>query len=1042
MNADRGLDQYGTLAPIGAGSMGRVYAGFDATRGLEVAIKRLHRPDPAAAQRMRREARVLQRLDHPNLCPLLDWGESGADVWLVMPLLRGADLQSCLADLDLETRLQVLVQACLGVHAAHEAGLVHRDLKPANLWVDRDHPDGLRVWVMDFGIARSDDDATLTALGDVLGTPAYMSPEQAEGRTLDIDRRSDIWSLGAILFTLLCQRAPFDGATARDAMAQVRDRDAPSPRRYNPETPRALERICLRCLERDPGRRYGSAAALADDLRRYLAGQSVLAPAAGLRFHLRRAVTRHPWAWGISATLAGGLVLSASTALWTHWRSEAMSAEAAALSQRAERVRNSLHIAHLAPLHDTRADRARVMADLTALARHGPRALEATRLRSLAAAQRALGEDVAASTTLAALVAHPDALGTDHLAHAEVLLDRYLDAAADTTALPPDQRSAVLEHLQHTLRSPAEASLERAGLTDLPPGLRARQALAADRPDQALQALDSAAPARADDASLWQMRGGILLASARLQRLQGHLDEARRSLEDAGTALAQALTIQRSDPAMHRLRCQWSIEGLRLATSHGTATAVTPDALDPACSGMLTALPDDPASTRTRLEAWEAIIAGLESRNALPQARDALTRALQEADHLLDTQPGDAANHRLRARLLRRQAGYDYDDYRLAQQRFDAALADLDAAETLQPNDWSTLLTRGHVLSERGRHQANFRAVHTVDPLQDYQAAIRALSLAVERRPQSLEARQRLSLVHIFSFYQLRESDPEAALAEAGLGIQVLDPALTAHPDNPDLLFDQGANIGDRWLFQAVRADRDSIAATLPELQRGLDLLARVMALAPQRADAYAQRLALAGSASERLRALDLPRTPYVTVIDTTLAEAARQAVSVDPAMAAWALIEAAEQHLDQTASRTSALAAATQALAAADDRLRTAEASPDHRFDAWRYRVQWAVAAARRDRLAGITATASLAAGERTVRTAEASERGREDNILWCEAGRLALEHSRHAGPAARTAAQTAVQRLERCRARGEIYFQAHYGRVLDEARARAAPP
>lgn len=1029
------LDRYGTLAPIGAGAMGRVYAGYDAERGIEVAIKRMRQRDAAAAARMRREARVLQRLHDPHLCPLLDWGEDGDEVWLVMPRLPGSDLDACLHELDLESRLQVLLQACAGVEAAHAAGLVHRDLKPANIRVDREAADGPHVWVMDFGIAHSSDETAMTAAGDVLGTPQYMSPEQAAGHGIAVDRRSDVWALGAILFEMLCGRAPFDAPTAAAVLAKVLSTDAPDPRRCNRSVPRALGRIALRCLERDPDRRYGSAGALAEDLRRHLAGRGVQAPANGAVFHLRRAFTRYPWTWLAAGLLGSGLLAALALAAWTNWRSHELGVQAAGLAQRAERVRSAMRIAHLAPLHDVRADYARIESDVAAL--RVPASvdeLELQRLRSLAGAEAALGNLDAAIEAFDQLDALQAATPDDRLAAAEVLLRRYQSAFESAQNLPGEQATVVAEEAATRWLQPARELLPTD--RDVPARLAARLALAGHDTDAALDRLASASSEGVHDDSMARLRAQIHLQQARQQRERGDPAAAAAALREAGKALDAALTVSRSDPLLLRQRCDWAIEGLRLSASHGLAPEATPAALDPACAGMSIALPDDAAGGRTELDAWETIIAAHDARNALDEARAALALAIADAGALIARHADDPDLLLARARLLRRQARFDYDDFERAQAGFDAALADIETAAHRRPGDWGLQLASGQLLAERGRLRANFQPSHGVDPLPDYRKAIELLEACVERRPASAQARQRLSLVHFFTFYALRDPDPDGAIAMARAGIDTLEPVLSAQADNPDVAFDQGANLGDLWLFRAVRSEADAIGATLPDLERALALLADVRRLAPQRVDGYSQALALSASAAERLRALGLARATWLAGARAILDDAAKLGVALDPSVVAWVWIETAEQTLDAGEIAERPAGDAAKALHEADAWLERAEAGTDHRFGALRYRVQWATAAARHARLAGLSSAHILRRGEEAVSVALASERGREDNIVLCEAGRLELERSRGlSGDAAIAAAGHSLDWFERCRARGELYFKAHYAGVHEAA-------
>ena len=269
------LGPYEILAPIGAGGMGRVYKARDTRLGRVVAVKV---SDEKFSERFEREARAVAALNHPNICTLYDVGPN----YLVMEFVDGAPIA---ATNDFQTLLDLAIQATDGVAAAHALGLVHRDLKPANIFVTRQQ----RVKILDFGLATAAPrsiaatDATLTLgvtdPGTVMGTVSYMSPEQARGQV--VDARSDLWSLGVVLYEITTGRRPFEGSTAPVTFAEILTQTPVPVRRRNPAVPPEWDTIISRLLEKDRDVRYQSAQDLLTDIK--LVGHEARQPPAPQR---------------------------------------------------------------------------------------------------------------------------------------------------------------------------------------------------------------------------------------------------------------------------------------------------------------------------------------------------------------------------------------------------------------------------------------------------------------------------------------------------------------------------------------------------------------------------------------------------------------------------------------------------------------------------------------------------------------------------------------------------------------------------------------
>jgi TonB family protein len=255
-----------------------------------------------------REAQAQARIDHPNVVTIHEAGEHEGTPFLSMPFIHGPSLAKAAGQMDLRERVDAVRQAALGVHAAHQLGIVHRDLKPANIMVEPLEPEGWRAVVMDFGMARDlrDTPAGNTA---VMGTPAYMSPEQIQGPSVLIGPHSDVYALGVTLFEILTGHPPFPGSNHAEVFRKVVEAEAPPLRSMDPDLPGELEAIVQRCLEKDVLRRYDTALALADDLGRFLEGRPVLARPVGPLQRAVRRIRRNPLPAAAAAVvilLAGG----------------------------------------------------------------------------------------------------------------------------------------------------------------------------------------------------------------------------------------------------------------------------------------------------------------------------------------------------------------------------------------------------------------------------------------------------------------------------------------------------------------------------------------------------------------------------------------------------------------------------------------------------------------------------------------------------------------------------------------------------------------
>jgi WD40 repeat protein/tRNA A-37 threonylcarbamoyl transferase component Bud32 len=348
---------YQILGELGRGGMGVVYKARQVKLNRLVALKMILAGAHAGEDdlvRFRIEAEAVAHLQHPNIVQIYEVGEQDGLPYFSLEFCPGGNLAEQInrRPLPSQRSAQLLETLARAMHAAHQAGVIHRDLKPPNVLLGADG----QPKITDFGLAkRLEGEGGRTQTGSILGTPNYMAPEQAGGRTREISPATDVYALGAILYEALTGRPPFAAATTVDTLLQVISEEVLPPSRLQPKLPRDLETICLKCLQKEPAKRYASAQALAEDLQRFLAGRPILARPVGVVGRTWRWCRRNPAlavATGLAAAALVGIALVSS--LFAIQKSRT----ASRLAKDAERLRRAQERTEAA-LDDANTQRAR-----------------------------------------------------------------------------------------------------------------------------------------------------------------------------------------------------------------------------------------------------------------------------------------------------------------------------------------------------------------------------------------------------------------------------------------------------------------------------------------------------------------------------------------------------------------------------------------------------------------------------------------------------------------------------------------------------------
>ena len=328
------IGPYDVIEELGRGGMGRVYAAQQRGLGRIVALKVLPVGPGAPVElemRFLREAQTVARLRHPNIVAIHDSGRAAGHVYFSMDYLEGGDLARRLRERPFGPResAALIAKVADALAVAHTEGVLHRDLKPSNILLDGDEPR-----LADFGLAAQlESSGDLTSASGVFGTPHYLAPEAVRGGAAALTAASDLYALGIVLYVMLTGRTPFAGASPAELPALIQENEPPGPRLLAPAVPADVETICLKCLERDPLHRYATATDLAEDLRRFLAGEPILARAPGRWDAAGKFARRHRVIIGAAGTVI--VVLVGATAVSTTLAVRALRAERAAANEAA-----------------------------------------------------------------------------------------------------------------------------------------------------------------------------------------------------------------------------------------------------------------------------------------------------------------------------------------------------------------------------------------------------------------------------------------------------------------------------------------------------------------------------------------------------------------------------------------------------------------------------------------------------------------------------------------------------------------------------------
>jgi tetratricopeptide (TPR) repeat protein/tRNA A-37 threonylcarbamoyl transferase component Bud32 len=686
---------YEILEEIGRGGMAVVYKARQAGLNRFVALKMIHAATPPETlARFRREAETVARLDHPNIVKIHEFGDLDGQPYLALEFVEGGSLASKLTGpLAPRVGAALIKSLARAVGHAHDRGIVHRDLKPSNVLLSFDGgasgaatPGAWVPKISDFGLAKDlTRELTQTQTGAIMGTPSYMAPEQATGRMHQVGPAADVYALGAMLYEVLTGRPPFQGATLLEALEQTRSREPVPPSRLQSAVPRDLETVCLKCLQKDPHKRYASAAALAEDVRRFLAGEAVRARPVPRWERAYKWARRRP---AVAGLLAFGGITSVALVLglWLHTtrlsaavrRAEAGEARADLNYQQAREAINQM-LGRLDGFHATGVPRVEAL-------RRGLRKDVLAFYEGIARVEEDAGParrfDLARARVLMARLQDPSASYAT-LRHALRLLEELVAEEPDNT----DYRSQLGKCF--TGLGQAAATSGRAEESEL-------------NYAKALQVFEELARAHPDNAD-WQRSLAVCHTNL------GVCCDAAKRWPEAESHWLQAVSIveelARQQPHEDANKFQLAVDNANLGLLYASTERLEKSfPLFASAEAYLTALaqahPEETTYRFTLAQTLRLWGANLDAARRGEEARSLLTRAVEIMDEIVRENPADAVNRELLRGILTART----HSFTLLHRRDEGESDWQRCVQLSAPNSWGDLCICAHWDARAGAH--------------------------------------------------------------------------------------------------------------------------------------------------------------------------------------------------------------------------------------------------------------------------------------------------------------------------------------------------